>query len=51
MVYDLRFGESFAHWFGLVNIETENDLKISFFDQLAILKTYLFDHLFVLTEK
>ncbi|WP_221393468.1 hypothetical protein [Dyadobacter sp. NIV53] len=51
LVYDIRFVESFAHWFGLVNIERKNDQGISFFDQLTITKTNLFDSIFVLTDK
>ncbi len=44
--YQVRFFENFADWFGLVNIERKRDLSISYFDQLTITKSALFDKLF-----
>ncbi len=44
--YAARFFECFAYWFGLVNIERKRDYSISYFDQLTITKSVLFDQLF-----
>ena len=44
--YEVRFFECFADWFGLVNIERNKDYSISYFDQLSITKSELFDQLF-----
>lgn len=50
LVYDIRFVESFASWFGLVEIKKEKDLGLSYFDQLTISKTNLFDKLLELND-
>ena len=44
--YQTRFFECFASWFGLVNIEYRVDKNISYFDQMMITKSDLFDQLF-----
>lgn len=44
--YETRFFECFTNWFGLVKIERSKDDRISFFDQLSITKSELFDQLF-----
>jgi len=44
--YAIRFFESFASWFGLVNIERKRNLHLSFFDQMIVSKSILFDQLF-----
>lgn len=44
--YAVRFFDSFANWFGLVNIERKKDLTISFFDRLIVTKSPLLDRLF-----
>lgn len=49
--YEVRFFECFADWFGLVNIERTRDHGISYFDQLTITKSELFDQLFELKNK
>lgn len=43
--YQARFFECFADWFGLINSERKRDHSISFFDQLIITKSALFDQL------
>lgn len=48
--YEIRFFECFAHWFGLVNIERKKDTGISYFDELTITKSELFDKLFEVKE-
>jgi len=50
LAYDVRFFECFADWFGLVNIERKKNLHVSFFDQLIVSKSDLFDHLFQLVN-
>jgi hypothetical protein len=49
--YEVRFFECFADWFGLVNIERNRDHSISYFDQLSITKSELFDQLFEVKNK
>lgn len=49
--YEVRFFECFADWFGLINIERTRDHSISYFDQLSITKSELFDQLFELKNK
>ena len=46
--YQVRFFESFADWFGLVNITRKREPGISYIDQLSIKKSDLFDQLFEL---
>jgi hypothetical protein len=48
--YEARFFECFANWFGLVNIERERSLNMSFIDQLTITKSPLFDRLYEVTK-
>lgn len=45
--YAVRFFDCFANWFGLVNIERKKDIRISFFNQIIITKSTLFDQLFI----
>lgn len=45
-VYEVRYFECFADWFGLINIERTKDFSISYADQLSITKSELFDQLF-----
>ena len=49
--YGSRFFEFFADWFGLINIERKTDQSISYFDQLTITKSALFDQLFEVKNK
>lgn len=49
--YEARFFECFADWFGLINIERKRDHSISYFDQIRITKSELFDQLFELKNK
>ncbi|GAC1532484.1 MAG: hypothetical protein NVS3B15_12680 [Sediminibacterium sp.] len=44
--YAVRFFDCFANWFGLVNMERKKNLRISFFHQLVVRKSELFDQLF-----
>lgn len=44
--YQARFFESFAHWFGLVDITYQRDDNRPWFDKLIITKSDLFGHLF-----
>ena len=44
--YAIRFFESFASWFGLVNIERKRNPQLPIFDQVIVSKSILFDQLF-----
>jgi len=44
--YSIRFFESFASWFGLVNIERKRNPQLPIFDQVIVSKSKLFDQLF-----
>jgi hypothetical protein len=48
--YDVRFFENFSMWFGLVNIEWRRDHSISYWDQLFITKSALFEQLFEMRD-
>ena len=41
--YEHRFFECFAHWFGLVNIERIKRPGLSYYEELSITKSELFE--------
>lgn len=45
-VYEVRFFECFAAWFGLISIERKRGHSVSFIHQLLVTKSGLFDQLF-----